>query len=203
MFISCQNAVPKYLVVLSVGLTLGIQDSGPVFCFVVELGVDIDLDLNSILGLANRVGRDTGRGEGSSDKFSDSGWAPLSNDITSLQTELRSQNGVLDGSVSIDLSEGKGLVDRGALVSKGVDGSTRVDGNADSKSTGNTRSGKTRLGEVINRDTWNVLKLGLELSHAQGSARSGRLLGSNREGGGAGEKGGKNGELHLQYYPDL
>jgi hypothetical protein len=190
--------VPKYLVVFSIGLTLGIQDSRPVFRFVVELGVDIDLDLNRILGLADGVGGDTGGGEGSSDEFSDSGWAPLSDDITSLQGKLGAQNGVLDGSVSINLSEGKGLVDRGALVSKSVDGSSGIDSNADSKSTSNTRSGLTRLGEVCNRDTRNVLKLGLELGHAQGSARSGRLLGSNREGGGAGKKGGKDGELHLQ-----
>ena len=190
--------MPKCLVVLSVGLTLGIQDSGPVFGFVIVLGVDIDLDLNSILGLADGVDRDTGGCEGSSDEDSNSGWAPFSNDITRLQVELGSQDGILDGSVSTDLSEGKRLVDRGALVSKSVDGTTGIDSNADSKSTGNTRSGKTRFGEVIKRNTRNVLKLGLELSHAQGSGRSGRLLGSNREGGGAGKKGCKNSKLHLK-----
>ena len=142
---------------------MGIQDSGPVVGFEVSLSVDINLDFDGVLGLADRESWDSNRGESTSDDLSNSGWAPLSNNISSLQGELGSKDRVLDGSVSVDLTEGKRLVDRWALVSKSVDGSLRVDGNADGKSTGNTRSGRTWVWKISNINAWNVLKLGLEL----------------------------------------
>jgi len=151
------------LVVLAVGLSLGIQNSRPVVGFKVGLSIDIHLNLDVVLALANRVGWNTNRGECSSDELSDSGWAPRSNNITSLQRELSSKNGILDGSVGVDLTERKGLVHRGALVSKSVDGSLGVNGDADSKSSGNSRSGGTWIRQILNINAWDVLKLRLEL----------------------------------------
>jgi hypothetical protein len=77
----------------------------------------------------------------------------------------------LDSSVIIDLTERKGLVDGRALITKSVDGSLGVDGNADSKTSGNTRSGRSRGRKVRSGDARNVLKLGSELC-AEGSAGS-------------------------------
>jgi len=75
----------------------------------------------------------------------------------------------LDGSIGVDLTEGKRLVNRRALVSKSVHSSLGVDGDADSKSTGNSRSRGTRIGEVLNIDAWNVLKLRLEFGIKSGA----------------------------------
>ena len=152
------------LVVLSVGLSLGIQDSRPVVGFEVSLGVNIDLDIDGSLALLDWVSWDTNRGESTSDELSNSGWAPCSDNISGLQGELGSKNGVLDGSIIIDLTERKGLVDRGALVSKSKNGSLGVDGNADSKSTGNTRSGRSWGWKVLSGNAWNVLQFGREFS---------------------------------------
>lgn len=69
----------------------------------------------------------------------------------------------MDGSIGVDRTERKRLVDRWALVSKSVDRSLRVDGNADGKSTGNTRGGRTWIRKISGINAWNVLKLGLEL----------------------------------------
>ena len=55
-----------------------------------------------------------------------------------------------------------------ALVSEGVDGSLRVDGNADGKSSGNSRGGTSGLRKVSGFDAWNVLKLGLNLGGVKG-----------------------------------
>ena len=186
------------LVVLSVGLSLGIQNSGPVVGFEVGLGVNIHLNLDEVLALSDREGRNSDRREGTSDKLSNSRWAPLSNNLSGLEGELGSKDGVLDGSVSSDLTERQRLVYRGALVSKSVDSSLGVDGNADSKSSGNSRSGGTWIGEVLDGDARNVLNLGSELSHAQFGAGSGSLLWPH-EGGGSGDKGSKDGKLHLKY----
>lgn len=155
-----QNRWIKYLVVLSVGLSLGIQDSGPVVGFEVGLGVDINLDIDGSLTLLDGVGWDTNGGESSTDEFSDSRWAPCSDDTSGLQVELGSKNGVLDGSIRVDLTERKGLVDGRALVSKSIDGSLGVNGNADSKSSGNTRSGRSWGWKVLSGDAWNVLQFG-------------------------------------------
>lgn len=160
----------KYLVVLAVRLTLGIQNSGPVVGFEVKLGVDINLDFDVLSGLLDWVGRNSDRGEGSSDESSNSGWAPGSDNISGLQGEFGSEDRVLDGSIAVDLTEGKRLVDRRALVTKGVDGSTRVDGNADSKSSGNTRSGGSRGRKILNGNARNILKLRSELLGIEGSA---------------------------------
>jgi len=73
------------LIVLSVGLSLGIQNSRPVVSFEVELGVDIHLNFDGVLALANRVGGDTDGGERSTDELSNSGWAPCTNNISGLQ----------------------------------------------------------------------------------------------------------------------
>lgn len=159
----------KYLVVLSVRLTLGIQNSGPVVGFEVKLGVNINLDFDVLSGLLDRVGRNSDRGESPSDELSNSGWAPGSNNLSSLQGEFGSKNRVLDGSIGVDLTEGKRLVDRRALVTKSVDGSFRVDGNADSKSSGNTRSGTSRGRKIVSGNARNVLKLRSELG-IEGSA---------------------------------
>lgn len=151
------------LVVLAIGLSLGIQNSRPVVGFEVGLSIDINLNLNVVLALANGVSGNTDGRESTSDELSNSRWAPCSNNISGLQGELGSKNGVLDGSVGVDLAERKGLVDRRALISEGVDGSLGVDGDADSKSTGNSRSGGTRIGKILNINAWDVLKLRLEL----------------------------------------
>jgi hypothetical protein len=63
------------------------------------------------------------------------------------------------------------LVDRRALIAKSVDGSLRVDDNADSKTSGNTRSGRSRGRKVSSVDARDVFKLGSELC-AEGSAGS-------------------------------
>ena len=213
------------LIVLAVGLTLGIQHSRPVVSFEVELGVNIDLDLDGSLGLADRVSGDTNGGESSSDEVSNSGWAPFSNNFSSLQGELGSKNGVLDGSVRIDFSERKGLVDRRALVSKSVDGSTGVDGDADGKSTGNTRGCATRIGKILKINAWNVLKLGLEfgVQGGAGTLREKKTLGDDfdflhtgtttvftytglllsGECSSTGDKRGKDGKLHVQIIVDI
>lgn len=157
------------LVVLAVGLSLGIQDSRPVVCLVVGLSIDINLHFNVILALANRVSGNTDRGEGSSDKLSNSRWAPCSHNISSLQGELGSKDGILDSSIVIDLTERKRLVHWGALVAKCVNGSRGVDGNADGKSSGDTRSGLSRIREILDIDAWYILKLRLELGVKRGA----------------------------------
>jgi hypothetical protein len=161
----------KNLVVFAIRLTLGIQDSTPVVGFEVGLSVHINLDLNEFSGLLDRVSWDTNGGEGSTDQFTNSRWAPFSDDISSLQIEFGSKDRILDGSVIIDFAERKWLVDRRALVSKGVDRSLRVNGNADSKSSSNTGSGGSRGRKILNRDARNIFKGRLELGHVQGGAR--------------------------------
>lgn len=163
-----QTSLASGLVVLAVRLSLGIQDTRPVVSFEVELGVDIDLDFNDTLGLLDGVDWNTNGGECSSDDLSNTGRAPVDN-FSSLQVELGSQKRVLDGSISVDLSERKRLVDGRALVSKSVDRSALVDGNADSKTSGNTRSGLSRSGELINSDAWNILKSSTVLGHTESS----------------------------------
>lgn len=147
-----------------------VQDTGPVIRLEVGLVVDINLDLDELSGLLDRVCGDTDGCEGATDQSSDTRWAPLSDNITSLEGELGSEDRVLDCAVIADLTEGEGLVDRGALVSEGVDGALGVDGDADGQTTGNTRGGTSRGGEILNRDARDVLNLGLELGHVQGCA---------------------------------
>jgi hypothetical protein len=160
------------LVVLSVSLTLCIKGTGPVVSLEVGLCVDINLDINRLSSLLDWEARDTGWLEKSSEELSNSGWAPCSNDLSSLQGELGSENWVRDGSVRIDFSERKRLVDRRALVSKSVDGSLRVDGDTDSKTSGNTRSGEAWWWKVLEGDTRAVSKLGWkDLGHAKLSSR--------------------------------
>ena len=158
------------LVVLAVGLSLGIQDSRPVVGFEVGLSIHINLDIDGSLTLADWEGGDTNGGESSSNKTSNSRWAPLSDNFSGLQGELGSKNGVLDSSVSVDLTERKGLVDRRALVSKSVNRSAGVDGDADSKTTGDTRGGGTWVRKIRSGDAGNVLKLGGEFGHIKRSA---------------------------------
>ena len=155
-----------HLVVLAVILTLGIKDSGPVVGFEVILGVDIDLHLDESRRLADRVSGDSLGRESSSDDLSDSRWAPLDN-FTGLQVELGTKKGVCDGSTA-DLSERKGLSDGRALITESENGSLFVDSDADGKSTGNTRSGTTWLGEVRDGDAGAVFILGRQdFGHAQ------------------------------------
>ena len=61
------------------------------------------------------------------------------------------------------------MVDRGALISEGVDGSLLVNDNADSKAAGNTGGGRSRGGKLIGGDAWNVFEVGFTLSGVEGS----------------------------------
>mmetsp|Transcript_9335 Transcript_9335/g.16241 ORF Transcript_9335/g.16241 Transcript_9335/m.16241 type:complete len:256 (+) Transcript_9335:95-862(+) len=185
----------RNLVVLSVGLSLGIKDTRPVFGLEVGLVVNINLNLNTLSRRLNRVSGDTDGVEKSSNKLSEARWAPLHN-LSGLEAELGSEDRVGDGSVIRDLSEGEGLVDRGALVSKSVDGSLGVDGNADSKATGNTRGGGSRGGEVVSGDAWHVFELGTTLLGVEGGGVSG-LLGRG-EGGGRANKSKCDDRLHFE-----
>ena len=153
------------LVVLAVGLTLSIKDTRPVVGLEVGLGVDINLDLKVSSLLANGECGDSNGLEKSSEKLSDSSWAPFNN-ISALEGELGSKDGVLDGS-GVDTAEGKGLVHRGALVTKSVHGSLGVDGNADSKTSGNSRSGRAGLGEVLQGNAGDVSDLRREDGHVE------------------------------------
>jgi len=151
---------------------LRIEESRPVVGFEVSLVVDIDLNLNSLsLGL-DRVYRNTDGVEESSDQLSNSSRAPISNNLSGLEAELCSKYGVLDSSVIIHVSERKGLVDRRAFISEGVNFSCRVYSNADGKTSGDSGSGTSRGREVISRDAWNVLKFLL----SDGIEGSGSLL---------------------------
>jgi hypothetical protein len=169
LWVTFSKVVRINLIVLSIGLTLRIKDSGPVVGFKVEFGIDINLYIDALSRLLDGVCGDTSGSEGSTNKPSNSGWAPSSNNLTSLQGELGSKDGVLDG-VTRYLSERKRLVDRGAFVTEGVDGSFGVNGNADGKTSGNTRSGRSWGWKIINRDAWHVHKLGGVFGHGQSSA---------------------------------
>ena len=157
----------RYLVVLAVVFTLCVQDSRPVVGFEVELGVHINLHINCFSALPDGVSGDTDGRESSANELSNSGWAPRSDNVSSLQGELGSKYGILDSSIVIDLTERKGLIDRRALVSKSIDSSLGIDGNANSESGSDARSGLSRLGKILNIDARNVLKLRLEFGHAK------------------------------------
>jgi len=161
----CPQRAPKKstLVVLSVGLSLGIQNTGPVVCLKVGLSIDINLNLYISSFLTDWVCWDSDWVEKSSEELSDTIWAPL-DDLSCLQGELGSKNRVLDGSVTVDFSERKRLVDWWAFIAKSVDGSLWVNGNADGKASSDTGSGGTRLWEVLQRDAWHVGELALEES---------------------------------------
>jgi len=152
------------LVVGSVGFTLGIEDTGPVFGFEVELRVHVDLDFEVTCPLTDWVCGHAGGGESTSDKLSQAGWAPGYN-LASLQAEFGSKDGILDGPVVVDLAEGKGLVDGRALVTEGVNRSFFVDSNADGEATSDTRGCLSRLGEVLQRDARDILEGTLVLRH--------------------------------------
>ena len=158
----------KYLVVLSVRLTLGIQNSGPVVGFEVQLGVDINLDFDVLSGLLDRVCRDSNRGESSSDELSDSRWAPGSNYASSFQGEFSSEDRILDGSVTIDLTERKRLVDGRALITEGENRSLGVNSNADGKTSSDTRGSGSGGRKIRNRNARHILELRSEFG-VQGS----------------------------------
>lgn len=143
------------LVVLSVGLALGIEDTRPVLRLEIGLVVNIDLNLNNLsLGL-DGVGGDSDGVEEATEELSKAGRAPADN-LSGLEVELGSEDGVRDGSL-LDLSEGEGLSDGGALVAEGVDASLGVDGDADGEAAGNTRGGGSRGGKVIGGDAGDEL----------------------------------------------
>jgi len=187
--------VKIYLVVLAIGFALGVEDTGPVLGLEVGLGVDIDLNLNVGSLLLDGVGVDTDGVEETAEELADAGGAPRADDLTSLQGELGAEDGVLDGG-AIDLAEGKGLVDGGALVAEGEDGARGVDGNADGKAAGDTGGGGARAGELLNRDAGDVLKLGGELSGLKSSVGPG-VGGLRGKSSSAGDKGGGDGGLHF------
>jgi hypothetical protein len=168
LWVTLSKVVRINLIVLSIGLTLRIKDSRPVVGFEVEFGVDINLYINALSGLLDRVCGDTSGSESSTNEPSNSRWAPRSNNLSSLQGELGSKDGVLDR-VTTYLTERKRLVDRGAFVTEGVDGSFGVNGNADGKTSGNTRSGRSWGWKIINRDAWHVHKLGRVFGHGKSS----------------------------------
>ena len=160
------------LVVLAIGLALGIEDTGPVLGLEVGLGVDIDLNLNVGTLLLDGEGGDTDGVEETAEELADAGGAPCADDLTGLQGELGAEDGVLDG-VGIDLAEGKGLVDGGALVAEGVDGAGGVDGNADGKAAGDAGGGGAGGGELLHGDAGDVLELGGELAGLKSSVGPG------------------------------
>lgn len=170
--------VHRYLLSLVVGtvaLSLGIKDTTPVVGFKVEFGVDINLNFNVSSALLDRVSGDTRGGKGSTDELSDTGRAPFYN-FTSLQVELSSKNGVLDGSVIVDLSERQRLVDRGALVTKGVNRSRLINSNTDGQTSSDTRCGGSSLGKLREGDAWDILQGWLVFSHVQCSRADGLSL---------------------------
>ena len=175
------------LVVLAIGLALGIEDTGPVLGLEVGLGVDIDLNLNVGTLLLDGEGGDTDGVEETAEELADAGGAPCADDLTSLQGELGAEDGVLDGG-GVDLAEGKGLVDGGALVAEGVDGAGGVDGNADGKAAGDAGGGGARGGELVHGDAGDVLELGGELAGLKSSVGPGVGLYRYRRVGGANAK---------------
>jgi len=141
----------------------------------VGLGIYINLDINGSLSGLNRVYRNARGVEKTSKKLSNTSWAPFSLNLTGLEVELGSKNGVLNAATS-NPSEGKRLVDGGALVSKSIDTAIFIDGNADGKTTSNTGGGLSRGGEVLSGDAWNVLNFGLERTGEKLSATAGLEL---------------------------
>ena len=172
------------LVVLAIGLALGIEDTGPVLGLEVGLGVDIDLNLNVGALLLDGEGGDTDGVEETAEELADAGGAPCADDLTSLQGELGAEDGILDGG-GVDLAEGKGLVDGGALVAEGVDGAGGVDGNADGKAAGDAGGGGARGGELVHGDAGDVLELGGELAGLKSSVGPGVGLYTDIVGSGA------------------
>jgi len=164
----------------------------------VGLGVDIDLNLNVGTLLLDGEGGDTDGVEKSSEELSDAGGAPRADDLTGLQGELGTEDGVLDGG-AIDLAEGKGLVDGRALVAKGVNGAGGVNGNADGKATGDAGGSGTGSGELVDGDARDVLKLGSELSGLKSSVGPG-VGGLRSKRSGADGKSGKDGGLHFYVF---
>ena len=149
--------------VLAVSLALGIKHAGPVLGLEVGLGVDIDLDLNVGSLLLDGEGGDTDGVEKGSEELADSTGAPSTDNIASLEAELSAEDGVRDGA-GLDLAEGKRLVDGGALVAQGVDGTVGVNSDADGKATGNSGGGTSRGGELAHREGRDIRKLGGELA---------------------------------------
>jgi len=149
----------RNLVVLSVGLSLSIKDTRPVFGLEVGLVVNINLNLNSLALRLDRVSGDADGVEQTSNNLSKARRAPLDN-LSSLEAELGSEDGVRDSAIRVNLTKGKGLVDGRALIAKGVDGSLGVDSDADGKAAGNSRGGRSRGGKVLGGDTRDVLEGG-------------------------------------------
>ena len=81
----------------------------------VGLGIDIDLNLNVGTLLLDGEGGDTDGVEETTEELADARGAPWADDLTALERELGTKDGVLDGT-GLYLAEGKGLVDGGALV---------------------------------------------------------------------------------------
>ena len=173
---------------------MGIKDTRPVFGFEVGLVVNINLYLNSLSLSLDGVSGDSDGVEDSSNKLSKSSWAPVYN-LSSLKAELGSKDRVSDGSVITDLTEGKGLVDRRALISEGVNSSLGVNGDTDGKSTGNSRGGRSRGRKVIGGDAWNVLKLGSSLGGGKGGGN--RSLSGGGEGSGRADENSSDNRLHF------
>jgi hypothetical protein len=153
------------LVVFTVGLALGIKDSRPVLSLKVQLVVDIDLDLEHTFSLLDGEGGDSGGVEKSSEQFSNSRGAPGSYNLSSLEGEFGSKDGIRNSSVGTDLSERKRLVHWGALVSECVDRSTGVDDDADSKTTSNTRGGPAGFRELRGGNAVYIFHIRLILGH--------------------------------------
>ena len=135
----------------------------------VSLGVDINLHLNVGTLLLDGEGGDTDGVKETAKELANAGWAPGSDDLTGLEGELSTEDRILDSAL-LNLAEGKGLVDGGALIAKGIDGAGGVDRDADSKATGDAGGGSTGGGKLVDGNARDVLKLGGELSGLKSSA---------------------------------
>ncbi len=165
----------RNLIVLAIWFSLCIEDSGPVLGFESGLVVNINLYFyNTALSLT-RVNWNSSWLEKSSYNLSNWWSAPVTlSNGTSFQVKFGSKDWVLDASINY-LSEWERLVDRWALVSKSENTSLFIYSNANSKSSGNTRSGFSRGWELVLGDTWYIGELWLDLSSIKSSSLAGEL----------------------------
>jgi len=100
------------LIVFTIGFTLCIQNSRPVFSFKVKLGIDVNLNLDRLFVFLYRISWDTRGSENCSEEFSNSGWTPVSYNFSSFQIELGTKNRILDGSVRVHFTKRNFLPER-------------------------------------------------------------------------------------------